>query len=112
MGDWIEGAPLSLHMNRHGESYTINESSIPPLRPVIHNYDFLRLQHIHFTIMGFLEHVKNAKGKPKKIIIASASLPFKNLIELGKSKEFATPLVYRGCVVGSLVGNVLYQEVA
>lgn len=110
IGDWIEGAPHQLHMLRHGEGYTINEASIPPLRPVIHNHEYVRLQHIDFTIMGFLEHVKTPKGKPKKIIIASASLSLKSLLEKGKSKEFATPLIYRGCVVGSIVGSLVYEE--
>merc|ERR1712093_309775 len=99
-----------MHMVRKGDGYSINEASIPPLKPVINHYDYLRLQHLQFTIMGFLDHVKTAKGKPKKIIIASASLPFKNLIEKGQSKEFATPLIYRGCIVGSLVGNIVYEE--
>jgi hypothetical protein len=112
IADWCEGAPISLHMLKHGEGYTINEASIPPLRPVICNHDYLRLCHLHFSLMGFLPNVKTTKGRPKKLTIASGSIPFKNLIEKGKSKEFAAPLLYRGCVVGSLVGNILYQDIA
>lgn len=102
-GDWAESSPLVVPITKQGESYVATGKVIPPIVPVVSNFDFLRLQSLSFTIMAMLP----ASRDKKKIVIASATLPLKNSFSLGEAVDFSVPLYYRGCTVGFLNGSIL-----
>ena len=103
--DWLEGGPVSFRLKSSEEStYFATGAEIPVLMPVVHNPDFLRLQHLDFTLYGVLPTARDKK----KIVIASGSLSLKNVATLGATVEFTVPLYYRGCNVGTLQSDILH----
>eukprot|EP00388_Colpodella_angusta_P013001 GDKJ01032756.1.p1 GENE.GDKJ01032756.1~~GDKJ01032756.1.p1 ORF type:complete len:540 (-),score=10.92 GDKJ01032756.1:113-1492(-) len=103
--DWLDAAPVSFKLKASDEStYFATGKEIPVLNPVVHSSDFLRLQHLDFTLYGVLPTAKDKK----KIIIASGSLSLKNVASLGAIVEFTVPLYYRGCNVGTLQSDILH----
>eukprot|EP00758_Cryptobia_borreli_P006766 Tbor_TRINITY_DN5198_c8_g2::TRINITY_DN5198_c8_g2_i1::g.25686::m.25686 len=105
--DWIESAPIHCQLKKNCEMYELAEKC-PSVNPATFALDFIRLQHINFSIFGKL----SASSDKKKILIASGTLPLKNVVSEGVSVEFTCPLYYRGCSVGSLQGEILqvYNE--
>lgn len=101
--EWVESSPLTIALTKQGDSYNATSKTIPPIVPVVNNFDFLRLQTISFSVMGILPAARDKK----KIVIASANLPLKNSFSLGETVDFSVPLYYRGCNVGFLNGTLL-----
>lgn len=101
--EWLEGSPLIAPLTKQGDTYNVGGKNVPPLAPVVSNFDFLRLQTISFTVFGLLP----ASKEKKKLVIASAALPLKNSFSLGETVDFSVPMYYRGCNVGFLNGSIL-----
>ncbi|KEG15460.1 putative Unc104-like kinesin [Trypanosoma grayi] len=101
--DWIDGSPLHAPFAKSSDSYTLSGRAVPVVAPTVSNMEFLRLQTISFSLLGFLDTSK----KKQKTVIASGALPLKNMFEMGKAVEFDVSLYYRACRVGTLRGSLL-----
>ena len=101
-GEWVDASPAIAPLQKDADLYSLTKVGCPAICPVVSSTEYLRLQHIDFTIYGTLPTTTDKK----KIVIASGTLPLKNVATLGESVEFSFPLYYRGCNVGSLQGEV------
>lgn len=104
-GEWIDGSPLVSPLIRNGAAYALQTptSTTPPLKPVVHNNEFLRLQQLEISVFGVLANAKNAKAK---INIASGAFSMKNQYAMNEARDFTTSMLYRGCIVGHVTGTL------
>ncbi|EKG05236.1 Unc104-like kinesin, putative [Trypanosoma cruzi] len=100
--DWIENSPLLTALFKGGDAYKLSGPAVPVVAPTTSNTVFLRLQTITFSMLG----IPGSAKKREKTVIASGSLPLKNMLYLGEVVEFSTPLYYRTCYVGNLTGTL------
>lgn len=109
-GEFFEGAPLVAPVTKQGpRHYTTATTAVPILCPTVSHNEFLRLQTLHFSLVGSLRPSRHGRAST----LASGALPLKGLVAMGETKGFAVPLYYRSCLVGVLQGHllaILYEE--
>jgi hypothetical protein len=105
-GTWIEG-PVELKVAHSKErGYYVENSSIPLIRATAGQKEFVRLQHIDMQVSGAITAVADKKKTLMPLASGSMAMKTNASVNAGEAKEFAVPLVFRGCVVGSVVGTV------
>ncbi|RNF26562.1 putative Unc104-like kinesin [Trypanosoma conorhini] len=100
--DWIEQSPLLTALFKEGDAYKLSGPAVPVVAPTVSNATFLRLQAVTFSLLGFLP----AAATREQSVIASGTLPLKDMLQLGEVVEFSTALYYRACHVGTLSGTL------
>eukprot|EP00760_Papus_ankaliazontas_P016995 PhM_4_TR16993/c0_g1_i1/m.97409/K17914/KIF13; kinesin family member 13 len=101
-GEWIEGCPYTIPLQLEDGRLVSVDDCIPPLRPVNTGFEFLRVQHILFTLQGVLQDEKS-KGKQ---IIASGSIPLKNVLCIGRDMPFMSVVLKCSKAMGVITGEL------
>ncbi|RNF09386.1 putative Unc104-like kinesin [Trypanosoma rangeli] len=103
--DWIESSPLLTVLSKEGDAYKLSGPAVPVVTPTVSSLTFLRLQTVTFSMLGVLVTAK----KRERSVIASGTLPLKNMLQLGEVVEFSTTLYYCACHVGTLLGTLMLE---
>jgi hypothetical protein len=103
---WLEGSPLVNPLQKSSDGF-VPSGPVLPVKPVVHNFEYLRLQSLCFTLVGIV----STSQEKKKGVIATGSLSLKNNFTLGEPMEFHVSMCYRTCIVGTLSGTLLQVNV-